>query len=268
MMNAGNESAIMNAVPAISSPSLALKGVAHAFFTREGGASSGVYASLNGGVGSNDDPEIVAENRSRMAQTLGVDRNNLMVPYQVHSPDVLAIDAPWTDAQRPKCDGLVTAKRGLALGVTGADCGIVLFADEEAQVIGACHAGWKGALTGVLEATLERMEQLGGNRARIASVLGPTIAQASYEVGGEFVARFAEADPHYRRFFKPSNRDGHAMFDLPAFIAARLEAAGVGRFENLALDTYADDRRFYSYRRSVHRKESDYGRLVAAIALV
>lgn len=263
-----NESMIMKAVPAIRTPLLALQGVSHAFFTREGGASSGVYASLNGGVGSNDDPAVVAENRARMALALGVDRNHLMAPYQIHSSDVLAIDSPWADDQRPKCDGLVTSARGLALSVTGADCGIVLFTDEDAQVIGACHAGWKGALNGVLETTLDRMEELGARRVRIACVLGPTIAQASYEVGGEFVARFVEADAQYKRFFMPSMRDGHAMFDLPAFIAMRLERAGVGRFENLGLDTYADDQRFYSYRRSVHRKESDYGRLVAAIALV
>ncbi|MBM3607581.1 MAG: peptidoglycan editing factor PgeF [Alphaproteobacteria bacterium] len=255
-------------MPAIQAQALACKGVSHAFFTRDGGVSTGLYASLNGGVGSNDDPLSVRENRARMAQSLGAEPARFLVPYQIHSPDVLAVDAPWPQEQRPRCDGLVTATRGLALGVTGADCGMVLFADEHTQVIGACHAGWKGALTGVLETTLARMEELGADRARICAVLGPTIAQASYEVGQEFVERFLASSCDYRRFFVPSHRDGHAMFDLPGFIGMRLTGAGVGRFENLALDTYAGDTRFYSYRRSVHRKEADYGRLVAAIALV
>ena len=254
-------------LPVIQSDLLHADGVSHAFFTREGGVSGGVYASLNGGRGSRDNCEHVAENLGRMADTLGVTRENFLLPYLVHSPDCLLVDAPF-GAERPHCDALVTKKRGLALGVTGADCGILLFSDAQTGVIGAAHAGWKGAFTGVLEATLQKMEEAGASRPSIHGVLGPTIAQASYEVGPEFRARFIEADPKNAWFFAPSTRDAHYMFDLPAYIGARLKANGVGRFDNLALDTYADEARFYSYRRSVHRQEDDYGRLVAAIALV
>jgi len=252
----------------LTAPSLAMSGIAHAFFTREGGASTGVYTSLNGGVGSKDDPKSVAENRARMASVVGVGSQHLLVPYQIHSPDVLHVDRAWVEGERPRCDGLVTATKGLALGVTGADCGMILFADGKTGVVGACHAGWKGALTGVLESTVTGMEKLGADRADIHCVLGPTIAQKSYEVGPEFVERFVAADASHARYFLPSQRDGHAMFDLPAFIAMRLQKAGVGSFVDLAQDTYADDVKFYSYRRSVHRKEPDYGRLVSAIALV
>lgn len=252
----------------LKAPALDLPGVSHGFFTREGGVSAGVYATLNGGVGSRDEPAAVAENRARMAQTIGVAASHLLVPFQIHSPDALIVDSPWADGERPRCDGLVTATRGLALGVTGADCGMILFADARAKVVGACHAGWKGALTGVLESTLAAMEQLGARRGDVQAALGPTIAQASYEVGSEFVARFVEADAKHQAFFTASVRDGHAMFDLPAFIAMRLERAGVGGFTDLAQDTYAHETRYYSYRRSVHRNEPDYGRLVSAIALL
>ncbi len=252
----------------LSAPSLRTVGVSHAFFTREGGTSSGVYASLNGGVGSKDDAAAVAENRARMAKVIGVDAAHLLVPFQIHSADALHVHAPWATGERPRCDGLVTATRGLALGVTGADCGMILFADGKNGVVGACHAGWKGALTGILESTIAAMETLGALRAHIHCALGPTIAQASYEVGPEFVERFAATDREHARYFIPSERDGHAMFDLPAFIAMRLERANVGSFHDLAQDTYANDEKYYSYRRSVHRKEPDYGRLVSAIALV
>lgn len=254
------------AIAPLRAPLLASPGVAHAFFTREGGVSAGVYATLNGGAGSRDDAAAVAENKRRMAASLGVAPERLLIPYQTHSALALTVDGPW--AERPRCDGVVTATRGLALGVTGADCGIVLFSDPEAGVVAAAHAGWKGALDGVLEATLEQMERLGASRPAIRAVLGPTIAQQSYEVGGEFVERFTTADAASARFFAPASRAGHALFDLPGFIGARLRDAGVGAFENLALDTYADDARFFSYRRSVHRGEPDFGRLVAAIALV
>ncbi len=251
----------------IIAPALDLPGVRHAFFTREGGASEGVYASLNGGVGSRDDPAAVVENRRRMAAVLGVAPGRLCVPYQVHSAEALVIDDPFGPDDRPRLDGLATGAAGLALGVTGADCGVVLLADPDARVVGAVHAGWKGALGGVLEATVAAMERAGAARGRVTAVLGPTIAQASYEVGPEFPARFAAVDPAYARFFRPAARDNHALFDLPGFIGARLGAAGVGRFEDLALDTYADEARFFSYRRTTHRGEPDYGRLVAAIAL-
>lgn len=251
--------------PAIQSRLLSCVGVSHAFFTREGGVSQGVYATLNGGVGSRDAPEAVAENKRRMAGALGVDPDKLLIPYQIHSGEAVCVDAPWDE--RPRCDGVATARRGLALGVTGADCGIVLFCDPDAGVIGAAHAGWKGALDGVLDATLEQMERLGASRPAIRAVLGPTIGPASYEVGPEFVDRFAAASPAHGGFFRPAANPGKALFDLPGFICARLRAAGCGQVENLGLDTYADETRFFSYRRSVHRGEPDFGRLVAAIAL-
>jgi YfiH family protein len=244
-----------------------LDGVAHAFFTRSGGVSQGVYATLNGGVGSNDDPAAVAENRARMARALGVAPENFLVPYQIHSAQAQAVSAPWSDGARPRCDGLVTATPGLALGVTGADCGILLFADPKAGVVGAAHAGWKGAFDGMVEALVDAMEALGARRADISAALGPTIGPASYEVGPEFSARFEARDKGFAKFFTPSGRPGHFLFDLPGFIETRAERAGVGQFENLRLDTYTDEERFYSYRRTTHRKEPDYGRLVAAIAL-
>lgn len=255
-------------LPTIHSDTLKAEGVAHAFFTRQGGVSTGVYASLNGGVGSQDDREHVMENRARMAATLGVPAQNLLVPFQIHSADALVVDEIWDVAHRPRVDALATKKRGLALGVTGADCGVTLYVDAAAQVIGACHSGWKGALGGALEATLEAMETLGARRSRIACALGPTIGQKSYEVSRDFLRQFVEAEADNARFFIPSQKADHHMFDLPGYIGMRLTRAGVGRFEDLALDTYADEARFYSYRRTTHRKDTDYGRLVAAIALV
>lgn len=248
-------------LPAIEAPALA--GVRHAFFTREGGVSDGVYASLNGGVGSRDAPEAVAENRRRMAAHLGC--ASLLVPYQVHSPTCLVVTEPWTE--RPRADALATATPGLVLGVTGADCGMTLYADRAAGVVGASHSGWKGALDGVLEATLDAMETLGAKRSRIVAVLGPAIGPSSYETGPEFFTRFCEQDAGFAAFFTPSAREAHHMFDLPGFIAHRLRAAGIGQFENLTLDTYADEARFYSYRRTTHRQDADYGRLVSAIAV-
>jgi polyphenol oxidase len=244
-----------------------LDGAVHAFFTRQGGVSQGVYVTLNGGVGSSDDPAAVAENRSRMARALGVAPENFLVPYQIHSADALAVSAPWTEGERPRCDGLVTATPGLALGVTGADCGILLFADKSAGVIGAAHSGWKGALTGMVEALVGAMEALGARRPNIATALGPTIAQKSYEVGPEFFARFAAEDASFAHFFAPSGEPDHFLFDLPGFIEMRAGRARIGAFEVLRLDTYSDEARFYSYRRKTHRGEADYGRLVAAIAL-
>ena len=250
---------------ALRSALLDAPGLRHAFFTRRGGVSAGIYASLNGGAGSSDAPEAVAENKRRMAAALAVAPDRLLIPYQIHSAQAVCVEAPW--AERPRCDGVATRARGLALGVTGADCGIILFHDPAAGVIGAAHAGWKGALDGVLESTLARMEELGAARARIRAALGPTIAQPSYEVGPDFLDRFRAADPGSVRFFRQAEAGDRAFFDLPAYIGARLERAGVGDFEDLRLDTYADEARFYSYRRSTHRKEPDFGRLVAAIAL-
>jgi YfiH family protein len=241
--------------------------IRHAFFTRAGGVSKGVYASLNGGTGSNDDQAKVSENRARMAAALAVAPEHLLTAYQIHSPHVITVDKPWTHEARPRADGMVSRMPNIALGVSTADCGPVLFADAEAGVIGAAHAGWRGAFTGVIEATIAAMENLGARRERIAVALGPMIRQDNYEVGPEFVARFREGDPANARFFKPSVRAGHAMFDLAGYIAHRLKGAGIAEIDNLDLCTCADPERFYSYRRMTLRKEPDYGRHINAIAL-
>ncbi|NEW88585.1 peptidoglycan editing factor PgeF [Rhodopseudomonas sp. WA056] len=251
----------------ITSPLLgAAPGVRHAFFTREGGVSEGIYAGLNAGVGSNDDPAKVAENRRRMAAALGVAPEHFLTVHQVHSPDVAVAEAPWAAANRPKADAIVTRTPGLAIGASAADCGPILFADPAARVIGAAHAGWKGALTGVLESTLDAMERLGADRSRVVAAIGPLIRQPSYEVGDEFVARFTAADPAYAAFFAAAERAGHAMFDLGGFIQMRLQTAGIGAIDDLGIDTYPDER-FFSYRRTTHRNEPDYGRHVHAIVL-
>ena len=244
----------------------AIPGLRHAFFSREGGVSEGIYAGLNGGTGSNDDAARVAENRRRMAEQMGVAPDRLLTLYQVHSPDVVVAAAPWDGGARPKADAIVTRTEGLAIGVTAADCGPILLVDPSARVIGAAHAGWKGALTGVLESTVDAMEKLGAERGGIVAAIGPMIRQNSYEVGSEFVERFLEADAEHAMFFLPAEREGHAMFDLAGFIRMRLENAGVLMIDDTGVDTYTDER-FYSYRRSVHRREADYGRHVHAIAL-
>ncbi len=252
----------------LGSPLLtALPGLRHAFFTREGGVSRGVYDSLNGGAGSQDDAAHVVENRKRMAGALGVAPTHFLTAFQIHSPDAATATAPWDNASRPRADAIVTRASNLAIGITTADCGPVLFADPDARVIGAAHAGWKGALTGVLESTIAAMERHGAERGRISAAIGPLIRQSSYEVGAEFVERFTAADPGYARFFVAAERDGHAMFDLAGFIRGRLERAGLVRIDDLGDDTYSDPR-FFSYRRSVHRNEPDYGRHIHAIALV
>lgn len=240
--------------------------VRHAFFTRRGGVSEGFYASLNGGIGSRDEPARVAENRARMCAQLGLPDSNLVSLYQVHSAEVVTVEAPFPLAERPKADAMVTRVPGLALGIATADCGPILFADPENRVVGAAHAGWKGALGGVVEATVAAMEALGAARAHIIAVLGPTISQASYEVGEEFVQRFRAEVPDSGKFFSQGRPD-HAQFDLPAFILSRLARAGIGEATSLGLCTYADPDRFYSFRRTTHRNEPDYGRLISAIAL-
>ena len=244
----------------------AIPGLRHAFFSREGGVSKGIYEGLNGGIGSDDDAANVAENRRRMAEQMGVTSDRLLTLYQVHSPDVVVATTPWGGAARPKADALVTRTEGIAIGVTAADCGPILFVDPSARVIGAAHAGWKGALTGILESTIGAMEKLGADRGGIVAAIGPLIRQHSYEVGSEFVERFLDADAGNAMFFLPGERDGHSMFDLAGFIRMRLENAGVLMIDDVGIDTYSDER-FFSYRRSVHRKEPDYGRHVHAIAL-
>jgi YfiH family protein len=244
-----------------------LPNLRHAFFTREGGVSEGLYASLNGGIGSRDAPDKVRENRARMATALGVAPTHFVTCYQIHSPDVVVATEPWTRENAPRADAIVTRVPGLAVGVTTADCGPILFADAQAGVIGATHAGWKGALIGVLEATVAAMEKLGAQRSRIKAALGPMIRQPNYEVGAEFIERLKAADAANDRFFAPASRPGHALFDLPGYIRSRLERAEIEDIEDLGLCTYADPTRFFSYRRTTHRAEPDYGRHVNAVAL-
>lgn len=238
--------------------------VRHGFFTREGGASSGIYTSLNCGLGSTDQTEMVRINRARAAKALDVDPERLAGVHQVHSATALTIDAPVSPM--PKADAMVTRTPGLALAILTADCQPVLFADAENGVIGAAHAGWKGALDGVLEATLDAMEGLGAKRETTSAAIGPSISQRAYEVGPEFLDRFLGADPDNTRFFA-NGEDDRYQFDLIGYGLARLRKAGVAEAEWIGHCTYSDEARFYSYRRSVHRSEADYGRLISAIRL-
>lgn len=247
----------------ITSPTLAP--VRHGFFTRKGGASSGIFAGLNCGSGSSDLAEAVAINRGRVAQAMGVEAAALVSVHQVHSADVITVTGPQASPP-PQADAMVTRVPGLVLGVLTADCQPVLFADATAQVIGAAHAGWRGTKEGVLEATLEAMEALGADRARIRAVIGPTISQAAYEVGPEFVEAFIDEDRETARFFANGKGD-RALFNLPGYALWRLRAAGVGEAEWTRHCTYADAERFYSYRRTTHRGEADYGRLISCIRL-
>jgi polyphenol oxidase len=251
----------------LEAASLSFDGIRHGFFTREGGVSSGLYTSLNGGIGSNDSAALVAENRARMAAAVGVEPHRLLTAYQIHSPHVVVAETAWTHDSRPRADAIVTRMRELAIGVTSADCGPVLFADPGARVIGAAHAGWRGALAGVVEAAVEAMERLGARRDEIRAALGPMIRQSNYEVGGDLIERFRAEDPASSRFFAPAPREGHSLFDLPGYIGSRLARAGVRHIEDLGHCNYADPARFFSFRRTTHRGEPDYGRHVNAIAL-
>jgi polyphenol oxidase len=240
-------------------------GVRHGFFTRVGGVSEGIYRGLNAGAGSRDLPGHVAENRLRIARSLDTSPQQVVTVHQFHSPNAIIVKAPF-EGDRPKADAMATDRPGLALGVLTADCGPVLFADPQARVIAAAHAGWKGALGGVLEAAIEAMESLGARRERISAVSGPLISQGNYEVGPEFRERFLVAEPGSDAYFVVSPREGRHMFDLESYIAARLERAGVTGTA-LGRCTYAEEENFYSYRRSVHRSEPDYGRQMSAIIL-
>jgi YfiH family protein len=239
-----------------------LDGIRHGFFTREGGASTGVFAGLNCGFGSSDQAEFVATNRARVAEAMEVEA--LTGVHQIHSADVVVVDGPVQGS--PKADALVCATPGTALAILTADCQPVLFADPKAGVVGAAHAGWQGAVDGVLEATVDAMERLGASRPDIAAVIGPSISQRNYEVGQEFLERFMDEDTDNALFFA-NGADGKYQFDLAAFGLARLRAAGVGQAEWTGHCTYADPARFYSYRRATHLGEADYGRLVASIRL-
>jgi len=244
-----------------------LPGVRHGFFTRAGGVSDGVYESLNGGVGSEDSPAKVAENRARMAKHLGVAPDRFLTCYQIHSPEVVVAETPWPSSERPRADAIVTRTPHLAIGISTADCGPVLLADPEARVIGAAHAGWRGALTGVIEQAVATMEKLGARRGRIVAAAGPMIRQPNYEVGQDLIDRFVAVEPNTIRFFKPAQRPGHSMFDLAGYVVSRLRRAEIAEIEDLGLCTYADPAQFYSYRRATHREEPDYGRHINAIAL-
>ena len=250
-------------VEAIRAP--ALEDARHGFLGRRGGVSQGVCAGLNVGWGSQDDPAAIAENR-RIAAEAVAPGGRLVTVHQIHSPTAIAVTEPFPDDARPQADAMVTDRPGLLLGILTADCAPVLFADAEAGVVGAAHAGWKGAYSGVVEATVAEMEKLGASRERIAAAVGPCIARRSYEVDEAFLRRFVEAEPANERFFA-LGRAGHHQFDLEGFVVSRLAEAGLSRIEALGLDTYGDAERFYSYRRATHRSEPTYGRQISLIAL-
>lgn len=243
----------------------ALEGVAHGFLGRRGGVSTGVHAGLNVGLGSQDDPAIIVENRRRATEAV-LPGARLATVHQVHSADGVAVIEPFAGRLRPHADALVTDRPGLAIGILTADCAPALFADAQAGVVGAAHAGWKGALGGVTDSTIALMETLGAKRERIAAAVGPCIARASYEVDDGFFRRFAEADPANERFFA-DGKPGHHQFDLEAYVAHRLAAAGIRTVEMLGEDTYAQPDRFFSYRRATHAGESDYGRQISIIGI-
>ena len=241
--------------------------VAHGFFTRKGGLSRGVHAGLNCGFGSDDDPDIIKQNRKRVADFLHVKSKDLVTVHQIHSANVTIVDKSWANFCAPKGDAMVTSKTEIALGILTADCTPVLFADTTNMVIGAAHAGWRGALAGVLEATVETMESQGAKRENIIAVIGPCIAQESYEVGPEFRATFVDENSDNDNYFRPSVTENHHQFDLAGFIVHRLKNLALGQCYNLARDTYTDAEYFYSYRRSCHNRESDFGRQISAIAI-
>lgn len=254
------DDAVTEPVEVIRAP--VLSGVPHGFLGRRGGVSTGLVAGLNVGLGAQDDGAAVAENRRRAVQAV-LPGAQLVTVYQVHSAQAVIVDDPWPQDDRPRADALVTNRAGLVLGIVTADCAPVLLADRQAGVIAAAHAGWRGAHGGVLEATVTAMEQLGAQPSRVVAAVGPVIAQASYEVDDGFRVHFTEQDA---RFFAPG-RAGHWQFDLPAYVASRLVRAGIGRVDLLGLDTYADDARFYSFRRATHGSEPTYGRQFSLIGL-
>ena len=251
-------------LPVLTSPLLEVAGVRHAFFTRQGGVSEGIYACLNVGLGSRDDPEAVRENRRRAAAHFAAEE--ILTAYQIHSAEAVLADGPWP-AGAPQADAVVSATPGAVCGALAADCAPVLLADPDARVVAAAHAGWKGALTGVVEAAIARMEGLGAQRGRLRAVVGPCIGPRSYEVGLEFLERFGAVDPGYAAFFSPGPAADKRMFDLPAFVLGRLRGAGVERCEWIGRDTCAEPELFFSNRRALKQAEPDYGRLLSAIVL-
>lgn len=246
----------------------AAAGIRHAFFTRAGGVSDGIYASLNCGAGSDDNPDHVQENKRRAAAAFELQEDRLVTLYQVHSPEVVVVTDPVPiRSDRPQADAMVTRTPDVALGILTADCAPVLFADPENKVIGAAHAGWRGALSGVLESTVGAMENLGADRSKIRASVGPCIAQDSYQVGPEFPTPFLKADPANKDFFRPDGETGKHLFDLTGYVRRNLEQTSIGDIEALEIDTYVNDAQFFSYRRTCHRSEADYGRGISAIAL-
>jgi YfiH family protein len=241
--------------------------VRHGFFTRHGGVSEGLYSSLNCAFRSRDERAHVIENRARVAHAVGADARTFVTGYQVHGVAVATVYRPWSVESRPEVDALVTAKKGVALGVTIADCAPLLFADEEAGVIGVAHAGWKGAFAGIAEATVRAMEAIGASRANIAAAVGPCIGPESYEVGPEFRDKFLAADPANARFFRDGTRPDHPMFDLPGYLRAQLDALGLGAVEVTGQDTRPDDSDFFSYRRACINQETAFGHNIAAILI-
>jgi polyphenol oxidase len=239
--------------------------IAHGFFGRQGGFSTGIFASLNCGLGSGDDRAVVVQNREVVARALGGEEKQIVTTHQVHSAEAIVVTEAWGHDDRPKVDGMASSTPGVILGVLTADCAPVLFADAEAGVIGAAHAGWKGALNGVIDATVVKMETLGAMRSRIVAVLGPTISKAAYEVGPEFRERFAAASDS--QFFTDSTKESHYMFDLPGYLVARMQSFGVGQVIDSGLCTYRSEDEYFSYRRATHRGEKDYGRQIAVIGL-
>jgi YfiH family protein len=250
----------------LSAPNLAsIGGVRHGFFTRRGGVSSGIYASLNCGPGSRDAAGNVVQNRARVAELLGVEPDRLLTLFQKHSADTVVADKPWKAA--PEADAIVTSKPGLAIGILTADCAPVLFCDAGAGVIGAAHAGWRGALSGIVEATVKAMKKLGAKPERIVAAIGPSISQKAYEVGAEFVQEFVAIEPDSAGFFITDEGSGEPHFDLVGYVGERLARAGVGTVADLGLCTYCEETRLFSYRRSQHHGEDDYGRQISAIVL-
>jgi YfiH family protein len=252
---------------ALQADRLGVPNVRHGFYTRKGGVSSGIYASLNCGFGSRDAREDVGRNRALVAADLGVGEDQLLTIYQFHSADVEVVEQAWPAMQPPKGDAMVTDRPGIGLGILSADCAPVLFADAGAGVIGAAHAGWRGALGGIVEATVAAMETLGATRETIAAAVGPCIAQPSYEVGPEFLDLFLADSEQSRRYFLPSQNPDHHMFDLRAFVSDRLVDSGIAIVDRVGSDTYSEEDLFFSYRRGSHRGEDDYGRQISVISL-
>ena len=244
-----------------------LPAIAHGFFGRQGGVSQGVFASLNCGYGSGDNADHVRENRTRVGRRLGVEHDRVLTVYQMHSPEAVIVNQCWAREAQPKADAMASREPGIALSILTADCAPILLADAQARVIGAAHAGWKGALTGVAEAAVAAMEQLGARRDRIVATVGPCITQPSYEVGEEFRARFVAASNANAKFFATGARAGHWQFDLPGYVRARLSTLGLGAVGAIERCTYADEADYFSFRRTTHRGEPDYGRNLSAIVL-